>query len=131
MKVLLVDDSAPVRASFGDLLGAVPGVEVIGQAEDVAGALSLIARHEPDLVVLDVELRHGEHGLQVLNWVRRAHPDLPVIVLSNFTWRAMRNELLAAGALAYFDKADEFTLARDWIAARAAGAPPGAAHRST
>lgn len=123
MKVLLVDDSASVRASFGDMLDAVPGVEVIGHAEDVAGAVSLIEQCEPDLIVLDVELRHGGHGLQVLNWVMHTRPELSVIVLSNFTWHAMRSKLLAAGAMAYFDKADEFFQARDWIAARAAGTP--------
>ena len=39
-------------------------------------------------------------------------------VLSNFSWRAMRDAFLAAGAAAYFDKAMEFNEARDWIAAR-------------
>lgn len=129
MKVLLVDDSAVVQASFGGLLASVPNVELLGCAADVAGALAMIDTLAPDLVVLDVELRHGEHGIRVLDEVRRTHPALDVVVLSNFTWRAMRRELLAAGAAAYFDKANEFTLARDWIEARAAGAPPPPAAR--
>jgi hypothetical protein len=41
-----------------------------------------------------------------------------VIALSNFTWQAMREGFLEAGASAYFDKATEFTKARDWVAAR-------------
>jgi DNA-binding NarL/FixJ family response regulator len=123
VKVLLVDDSEAVRNSFGELLASVPNVELIGCAEDVAGALSLIETRAPDLLVLDVELRHGEHGMTVLQHVMRTRPGLQVVVLSNFTWNAMRNELLAAGAAAYFDKANEFLLARDWIASRAAVSP--------
>lgn len=127
MKVLLVDDSAAVRASFAELLATVAGVEVVGSAEDVAGARAMIEARSPELVVLDVELRQGERGIEVLDWVRRAHPAVDVVVLSNFSWQAMRSRLLTAGAAAYFDKAGQFALARDWIAARAAAAAPGAA----
>lgn len=122
MKVLLVDDSAAVQASLGGLLASVPNVEVVGCAEDVAGALHLIETRSPDLVVLDIELRQGDHGIDVLGKVMRQRPQLQVIVLSSFTWQAMRRPMLAAGAAAYFDKANEFKRARDWIADRAAGA---------
>lgn len=124
MKVLLVDDSAAVRASFGGLVGALPAVELVGFAVDVASAVSMIEALAPDVVVLDVELRHGEHGIDVLRQVMDRRPDLQVIVLSNFTWQAMRSQLLSAGAAAYFDKANEFEQALEWIAARAAVLPP-------
>lgn len=131
MRVLVVDDSKAVQTSFGGLLAPLPNVELVGYADDVAGALAMIKTHAPDLVVLDVELRCGEHGIEVLQQVMRGCPNAEVIVLSNFTWQAMRSQLLAAGAAAYFDKANEFMLARDWIAARAAIAPASeCAHRS-
>lgn len=123
VRVLLVDDSVAVQESFSGLLASAPNVELVGSAEDAAAALALIEARSPDLVVLDVELRNGEHGITVLQHVMRTRPDLQVVVLSNFTWRAMRSMLLAAGAAAYFDKANEFTLARDWIVSRAAAAP--------
>ncbi len=131
MKVLVVDDSEAVQRSFGNLLASMPHVVLVGCAEDVAGALAMIEAHSPDLIVLDVALRHGGRGMDVLRHVMHARPGTQVMVLSNFTWQAMRNTLLAAGAVAYFDKSNEFTLARDWIAQRAAawaaqgqGAPP-------
>ncbi len=124
MKVVLVDDSAAVRASFGDLLAAVAGVEVVGGAADVATALALIDERRPELVVLDIELSHGEDGTTVLREVMRAHPGVTVVVLSNYGWAAMRSRLLAAGAAAYFDKAEQFAQARDWIALRATGTAP-------
>jgi DNA-binding NarL/FixJ family response regulator len=133
VKVVLVDDSKAVQQSFGDLLAAVPGVSLEGCAEDVAGALALIDATRPDVVVLDLGLRDGERGIDVLKQLRRMNLHAQVVVLSNFIGTAIRRELLAAGALAFFDKSSEFLLARDWIAARAAteaaSAPGDAASR--
>lgn len=120
VRVLVVDDSEAVQASFGSLLASVPNVELIVYADDVSSALVMIEAHAPDLIVMDIDLRHGEHGVEALRHVMRARPSAEVIVLSNFMWKAVRSQLLAAGAAAHFDKANEFLLARDWIAARAA-----------
>ncbi|GAB4568195.1 MAG: response regulator transcription factor [Rhizobacter sp.] len=117
VKVVVIDDSPQVQRSLVHLLGTVPGIEVAGCADDVASALCLIEDCHPDVVVLDVDLRHGDKGIDVLRHVTRDHPGVRVVAMSNFTWHAIRNTYLAAGAEAYFDKSMEFTLARDWIAA--------------
>jgi two-component system response regulator DevR len=117
LKVLVVDDSGAVQQSLGRLLGAAPGVCVVGYAEDVAGALRQIEAAPPDVVVLDADLRGGDRGIDVLRYVVRRHPAIRVIGLSNFNWQALRDNFLAAGAQAYFDKSTEFTDARDWIVA--------------
>lgn len=118
MKVLLVDDSAAVRASFGELLGDIPGVELVGCAADVASALTLIDEPGLDLVVLDVELRNGQPGIELLHQVKRRGLAIPVLVLSSFSGHATRRHLLATGAAACFDKATEFERALAWIARR-------------
>ena len=115
LAVLLVDDAPAVRAAFTRLLQAEPGVRVVGGAPDTAGALALIEARTPDLVVLDVELAHGEHGLDLLRRIRVRHPGLAVIVLSNYGWSAIRAPFLQAGALAYFDKANQFREAVAWV----------------
>lgn len=115
VKVVVVDDSFPVQRSLGRLLMAVPGISVVGFAEDVAGAIALIDSKRPDVVVLDVDLRNEDRGMDVLCHVVRTHPGIKVIALSNFTWQAMRDGFLSAGASAYFDKSLEFMKARDWI----------------
>ena len=118
MKVVVVDDSVTVQQGLGRLLGAVAGVSVVGNAEAVDDALRLIESTRPDVVVLDVDLRGGERGMDVLRRVVRDHPGTRVIMLSNFGWQAMRDGFLQAGASAYFDKSLEFMEARDWIAGR-------------
>lgn len=127
MKVLLVDDSADVRASFCGLVGSIPNVELVGCTEDVASALSMSATLCPDLIVLDVEFRNGGSGIDVLRQVTHVRPGLQVVVLSNCSRQALRSQVLAAGASAYFDKACEFRQALDWIAAHAAEPPPAPA----
>lgn len=117
LKVLVVDDSGAVQQSLGRLLGAAPGVCVVGYAEDVAGALREIEASLPDVIVLDADLRGGDRGIDVLRYVARCHPAMRVIGLSNFGWQALRDSFMAAGAQAYFDKSTEFTQARDWIVA--------------
>jgi DNA-binding NarL/FixJ family response regulator len=115
VKVVVVDDSLLVQRSLGRLLASVAGINVVGYAEDVAGATALIDSTRPDVVVLDVDLRNQDRGIDVLRYVVRKHPDIKVIALSNFTWQAMREGFLLAGASAYFDKSLEFMQARDWI----------------
>lgn len=116
LKVAIVDDSLVIQRSLGRLLTSIDGVHIVGCAEDVAGAVALIEAAHPDVVVLDVDLRHDDRGMDVLRYVKATHPGTRVIALSNFTWQAMREGFLQAGASAYFDKSMEFTQARDWVA---------------
>jgi DNA-binding NarL/FixJ family response regulator len=122
LKVVVIDDSVAVQQSLHRLLGAVAGVDIVGNAEAVDDALRLIQSTQPDVVVLDVDLRGGDRGMSVLRHVVREHPHTKVIVLSNFGWQAMRDGFISAGASAYFDKSMEFMKARDWIAGHAATA---------
>jgi DNA-binding NarL/FixJ family response regulator len=117
VKVLLVDDSEAIRQSFGALLATAPGIEVVGFAEDVASALASMASMLPDLIVLDARLRGRDKGIDVLRHVRQHHPDIQVVVLSEFNWVLMRKRHMDAGAMAYFDKGTEFLQARDFIVA--------------
>jgi DNA-binding NarL/FixJ family response regulator len=123
MTLVLVDDSDLFRRSLNRLLAAVEGIEIVGHAEDVAGACRLIDDVRPDIVVLDVQLHAGEHGIEVLNHVRHKHPTTQVVALSNLNWQVLKCTYLRAGASAYFDKSMEFVQARNWIASCARSAP--------
>jgi two-component system, OmpR family, response regulator len=116
LKVAVVDDSREIQRSFGALLEALGGLRVVGFAEDRAGALRLVDEERPDVLVLDVELRGNDRGYDVLRDVSERFPQVRVVALSNFGWRAMREAFLRAGACAYFDKAIQFGQALDWIA---------------
>ena len=111
----MVDDSVAIQQSFGALLATAPGIDVVAYADDLATAIASITSHHPDLIVLDARLRGHDQGIDVLRYVRQHHPDIKVVVFSQFNWASMRKRHMDAGALAYFDKGTEFQQARDWI----------------
>jgi DNA-binding NarL/FixJ family response regulator len=79
IRVVIVDDHrlfrAGVRAELGD------GIEVVGEAEDVASAVATIAATVPDVVLLDVHLPGGG-GVEVLRLVLPALPDVRFLAVS-------------------------------------------------
>ncbi len=56
VRVLLADDQALVRAGFGALLRAEPGIEVVAEAADGEEAVTLAVRERPDVVLMDVRM---------------------------------------------------------------------------
>jgi two-component system chemotaxis response regulator CheB len=78
--VLVVDDSALIRAVVRDLIGEIDGFEVIGTASDGPEALAAVKALAPEIVTLDVEMP-GMDGLAVLERIMRESPR-PVVMLS-------------------------------------------------
>jgi two-component system LytT family response regulator len=76
MKILIVDDEPLGRDRIRSLLAGEPNVEVVGEAEDVPGAMEAIGRLRPDLVFLDIQMPGGT-GFDVL---RGLEEPLPMVV---------------------------------------------------
>ncbi|MDF5757311.1 response regulator transcription factor [Spongiactinospora sp. TRM90649] len=83
ISVALVDDEAMIRAGLRMVLSAEPDIEVVGEASDGAGALALVARTRPDIVLIDVRMPHMD-GLEASARLVREHPDTKVIILTTF-----------------------------------------------
>jgi DNA-binding NarL/FixJ family response regulator len=105
VRVVLVDDEAPVRALLGITLGLEPDHHflVVGEATDGDEAVEIIKSEHPDAVVLDLIMpRKG--GMDVIAAIRRCSPDTKIVVFSAADAVAMSAEALAQGAHAYIDK---------------------------
>jgi DNA-binding NarL/FixJ family response regulator len=120
MEIFLVEDSAPVRARLAEMLGAIPGAAVVGEAERADVAIRDILARRPDVVVLDLSLGAGTSGFQVLRAVCREAPEIDIYMLSNFTATPYRELAERLGARAFFDKSTELERVRRIIAERAA-----------
>lgn len=66
LRVLVVDDARLARRELRTLLAELPDVECVGEADDVPSAREAIARLQPDVVLLDIQLPSGS-GFDVLD----------------------------------------------------------------
>ena len=115
--VFVVDDSPLIRERLVDMLTAVEGVSVVGQAESPIEAIEGIIRTNPDFVVLDIHLRFGS-GFDVLKGVRFREIGATFIVLTNFPNLLYRTAYLAAGVDYFLDKSAEFDKLVEIISSR-------------
>ena len=104
VRVLVVDDSALVRALMTELLGADPGIEVVGTASDPYIAREKIKQLAPDVLTLDIEMPRMD-GLTFLRNLMRLRP-MPVLMVSSLTESGAKVtlEALALGAVDFVAK---------------------------
>src|SRR5580765_6070497 len=103
IRIILADDHTLVRAGIRALLEKLPGVQVVGEADDGREVLKLVARHQPDVVLIDIAMP-GLNGLEATVRLSKEFPDVRVIILSmhhneEYVWRALK-----AGAVGYLLK---------------------------
>lgn len=107
MNVFIADDSPLLRERLVKMLSELPGVKVVGEAEDVPQSISKIPEVTPDVVVLDIRMPGGS-GIDVLSHIKKVLPDVVVIILTNYPLSQYRKKCMELGADYFFDKATEF-----------------------
>jgi DNA-binding NarL/FixJ family response regulator len=95
---VLADDSVLFREGLARLL-AEAGFEIIGTVGDAGALLELVAQRRPDAAVVDIRMppTHTDEGLVAARTIRARHPELGVIVLSQYVEAAYALRLLEAG----------------------------------
>lgn len=111
----IVDDSAAIRARLSEMLGRMPEVAVVGEADSATAAVLGILRTRPDSVLLDLNLG-GQSGIEVLRTIRKEAPEIVFVVLSNHAEPQYRRACANAGARYFLDKSTEFDRVREVIA---------------
>jgi two-component system chemotaxis response regulator CheY len=76
-RVLIAEDSAPLRALMREMLG--DDCDVVGEAADGDEAVALFDRERPDAVVMDVRMP-GRDGIEATEAIKRRDPDATVVV---------------------------------------------------
>ncbi|UXH76263.1 response regulator transcription factor [Roseateles amylovorans] len=104
----LVEDSPLIRENLIATLQEMLNMEVVGQAEDEAGALRWLQDEAVpcDLVIIDLFLKRGT-GLSLLPKARQLQPEAKLVVLSNYATVEMRHRCEQLGADRVFDKSSE------------------------
>lgn len=98
-RIILVDDHPITLIGMRCLLEADPRLSIVGQAQDADGLQALLKTQACDLLITDLMLPGAQHadGLQMIQRIRRHHPQLPVIVVTMLDHPALIRALLDLG----------------------------------
>jgi two-component system response regulator NreC len=102
-KVLIADDHAMVRQGIASFLGMSEECEVVGEAADGVEAIEAVKRTRPDIVLMDISMpRLG--GLEATIEIKKLHPDVKVLVLTQYEDMVYIKRFFKAGASGYLLK---------------------------
>jgi len=96
MRLVIADDAALVRSGLTALL-TEQGVDVVGQAADSPSLLALVDELAPDAAIVDIRMppTHTTEGIAAAKEIRARHPEVAVLVLSQYAESAYATDLIA------------------------------------
>jgi DNA-binding NarL/FixJ family response regulator len=99
LRVIFADDNYLVREGVSALLAEVDGIDVVDTAADPHSLIKSVAENSPDAVLTDIRMppTHTNEGIQAAKRIRAEHPDIGVVVLSQYVEEDYAFELLADG----------------------------------
>jgi DNA-binding NarL/FixJ family response regulator len=102
ISVVVAEDCLLVRDSVCRALSTDPGMTVVGVGVDYDSTVELLDRHKPTLLVTDVRMppTSADEGIRLAHWLRSAHPDIGVMVLSQYVQPEYALGLLEGGSTA-------------------------------
>ncbi|KAB2340165.1 response regulator transcription factor [Actinomadura rudentiformis] len=100
LRVVFADDDYLVREGVAALLGRVDRVELVGTAQDMPGLLGAVDEHRPDAVLTDIRMPPTglNEGIRAAKAIRRDHPGIGVVVLSQYAESGYAYDLLGESA---------------------------------
>jgi DNA-binding NarL/FixJ family response regulator len=113
-QVLIVDDSEQIRERLVAMLAESPQIHIVGQAGSGREAQDALQRLKPDTVILDIRLPDSS-GIELLKVIKARHPEIVVIMLTNFDYAQYRQQCRRLGADHFLNKTLEFEKIVDTI----------------
>jgi DNA-binding NarL/FixJ family response regulator len=100
LQVVMADDSYLVREALQNLLALVPEIELVAVCGDAETLLAAVERESPDVVLSDIRMPplHEREGIRVAAQLRETHPEIGVVLLSQYEDPSYALELFASGS---------------------------------
>ena len=103
IRVVLADDHAVVRKGIREFLEEGGDIRIVAEAADGLEAVALVAEHQPDVAVLDVQMPHLT-GIEATRRIKAEHPAVRVLILTAYDDDPYIFALFQAGASGYILK---------------------------
>ena len=97
LKTLIVEDNATFRKTFKEVLCKTFPLMAVEEAQDGVEALKKIETFVPDLVFMDIRLP-GQTGLELTKKIKTSHPEVTVIILTDYNLPEYREAAFDSGA---------------------------------
>ena len=100
IRVVVAEDSLIVREGLQQLMDSSPSVEIVATCGDLDSLFEAIEREKPDVVVTDIRMppTGTDEGIQVAARLRESHPDIGVVVISQYAEPSYVLDLLDSGS---------------------------------
>ena len=100
VRLVIADDSFLVREALTELLGSVPGLDVVAVVDDVPSLAAAVERENPDVVLTDIQMPpfDGGGGIRFAADLRTTNPEMGVVVLSQYAEAEFALELFETGS---------------------------------
>ena len=98
--IALADDSLIVREGVAQILAGEPEMQVVASCGDLPSVMAAVETERPDVVVTDIRMppTSTDEGIRLATLLREKHPDIGVVVLSNYAEPAYALALLESGS---------------------------------
>lgn len=103
IRIVIADDHTLVREGTRQLLAKHPDIEVVAAAADGAAAVDDIARHRPDVALIDISMP-GMNGIEVTRMVKATVPGVAILILTVHDEPGYIRAMIEAGAAGYLLK---------------------------
>jgi len=101
MKIIIADDHAVVRSGFMHILNYQPDMDVVATAADGLEAYAMVAKHRPDVLLLDLSMPPGESGLIATGKIYEDFPETKILILTMHDDEEYLFHVLKNGASGY------------------------------
>lgn len=122
IRVVIADDHPMVRSGLAALLESTE-IEIVGEANDGVQAVEAVARHQPDVLLLDIRMPDSD-GIEALEKIRRSSPETRIVMLSTYDNPTYIARAVALGACDYVLKGSPREKLVSAITSAAAGETP-------
>lgn len=103
IKILVIDDHAVFRDGIRALLGLHDDIDIVGEASEGKEGIEKVRELEPDVVVMDIAMP-GMDGLEATRRIRKKHPKVKVLILTQHDNKEYVLSAIKAGAAGYVPK---------------------------